>query len=254
MNATGLFFVNGGVLSLEKSVECFLPFEKTVQQLQLELINQQKSSDYRIAECKTAFSSEKLQKLGFTVFNVKNFLVHLNTDQQAPILRAWQWLTWNKQAKYCGQCGSLLESAVDAPQKTCTACDAVFFPRFSPAIMVLIQRDDKILLARSAHFPKNRYSALAGFVDLGESAEQAVHREVKEEVGLRIKDLVYFGTQPWPFPDSFMIAFKATYHSGEIVIDANEIEDARWFSLNDLPELPSYASISRLLIDSLLSG
>lgn len=181
-------------------------------------------------------------------------MLYLNADQQAHVLQGWQWLNWNKQAKYCGQCGSVLQNALDAPQKTCAACKSVFFPRFSPAIMVLIQRGDKILLARSAHFPKNRYSVLAGFVGLGESAEQAVHREVKEEVGLHIKDLVYFGTQPWPFPDSFMIAFKANYRSGEIVIDMNEIEDARWFSLNDLPELPSYASISRKLIDSLLLG
>lgn len=118
--------------------------------------------------------------------------------------------------------------------------------------MVLIQREHEILLARSKHFEEGMYSALAGFIDLGETAEVAVHREVKEEVGLEISDLVYFGTQPWPFPDSFMIAFKANYLSGDLKMDPEEIEDAQWFSPKHLPKLPSKASIARALIDSFI--
>lgn len=116
--------------------------------------------------------------------------------------------------------------------------------------MVLIQRNHQVLLARSAHFKPGIYSAIAGFIDIGESAEEAVYREVKEEVGIEISKLEYFGSQSWPFPNSFMIAFKAHYLSGELSINPNEIEDAKWFDIDDLPAIPSYPSISRKLIDS----
>ena len=118
--------------------------------------------------------------------------------------------------------------------------------------MVLIKRDDRILLARSPHFRPGMYSAIAGFVEIGESAETAVHREVMEEVGINIRDLTYFGSQSWPFPASFMIAFTAHYAGGEILIDRSEIEDAKWFSVHDLPDLPLPPTIVRSLIDSLL--
>src|ERR1700722_8943106 len=110
--------------------------------------------------------------------------------------------------------------------------------------MVLIQKGNEILLGRSAHFKPGVYSALAGFIDIGETAEMAAHREVKEEVGLEITELEYFGSQSWPFPDSFMLAFKAKYLRGEINIDTKELEDARWFNLNNLPAIPPHPSIS----------
>lgn len=126
-----------------------------------------------------------------------------------------------------------------------------FFPRFSPAVIVLIYNEDEVLLARSLHFSLGTYSAIAGFIDIGESAEQAVHREVKEELNIAITNLECFGSQTWPFPDSFMIAFKAQYLSGIVTPDPKEIEDARWFNLNALPQLPSSASIAKQLIESL---
>lgn len=119
--------------------------------------------------------------------------------------------------------------------------------------MVLIQKEDKILLARSPHFQPGFYSAIAGFIDLGETAEHAAHREVKEELGIEITDLEYFSTQTWPFPDSFMIAFKAKYLDGELKLDENEIEDAGWFGAQDLPMLPPSSSIARQLIESVVN-
>ena len=118
--------------------------------------------------------------------------------------------------------------------------------------LVTNAKENKILLARSPHFRKGMYSALAGFVDIGETAECAAHREVQEEVGLKIKSLKYFGSQSWPFPSSFMIAFTAEYLSGEIIIDPNEIEDAKWFDAHNITNLPDMPSISRRLIDSIL--
>ena len=118
--------------------------------------------------------------------------------------------------------------------------------------MVLLHRPGQILLARSPHFPKGQYSALAGFVELGESAEQAAKREVKEEVGLDLTELSYFDTQPWPFPDRFMIAFSSAQPKGDLILDPKEIEDAKWFDIDDLPRLPSKASIAQQLIQHVI--
>ena len=128
----------------------------------------------------------------------------------------------------------------------------VSFPRISPAIIVLVERDGKALLARSPRFKEGLFSTLAGFVEPGETLEDAVRREVKEEAGIDVKNIRYFGSQPWPFPDSLMVGFTAEYAGGEIKIDDNEILDARWFSAEDMPEIPGKISIARALIDYFL--
>lgn len=187
----------------------------------------------------------------YSVKSVKRFLSEVSDSIQSAILTSIHWLTWNANAHFCASCGGKLHKLPDKTEKKCDLCKLSQFPNLSPAIMVLIQRNDEILLARSAHFKPGFYSALAGFIELGESAEAAVHREVKEEVGLEVTQLEYFGSQSWPFPNSFMIAFRAQYVGGTLKIDPQEIEDARWFKINNLPELPPPASISRQLIDSL---
>jgi NAD+ diphosphatase len=119
----------------------------------------------------------------------------------------------------------------------------------SPAIIVAVVKDKKILLARASRFPYEMYSVLAGFVEPGESLEACVKREVREEVGIEVKNIRYFGNQPWPFPNSLMVAFTADYAAGEIRIDETEIVDAGWFSANNFPLIPSKISIARHLID-----
>lgn len=188
----------------------------------------------------------------FQTFSVKRFLSEVDEVVQSRILRAYHRLNWESQSQYCGKCGTPLEYKSDSTEKKCLVCKVSFFPRFSPAVMVLIQKEDKLLLARSPHFAPGIYSAIAGFIDVGETAEEAAHREVKEELGIEITQLEYFATQTWPFPDSFMIAFKAQYQGGELKIDEKEIEDARWFSANDLPLTPPTASIAKRLIQSAL--
>lgn len=167
--------------------------------------------------------------------------------------RAKQMLWWHGHTRFCGVCGTATEVMTDEPARCCPACGERAYPRLSPAMMVLIHRGEEILLARAPHFRPGVYSALAGFVEAGETVEECIHREVAEEVGLKVSNLRWFASQSWPFPHSLMLAFHADYVSGEIVPQVDEIEDARWFHKDALPDLPSSASIAaRLIEDGLL--
>ncbi len=170
--------------------------------------------------------------------------------------RAWQVAEWARTHVFCGVCATPTVHVPGERCVKCPACGMVAYPRISPAMMVLIRRGDAILLARHHSSPARFFTALAGFVESGESIEEAVHREVQEEVGLRVRDLRYFGSQPWPFPHSLMIAFTAEYDSGEIRVDENEIAEARWFGPQDeLPRTPPLGlSIAGHLIHAHLPG
>jgi len=153
--------------------------------------------------------------------------------------RSWQIAEWARTHQFCGACATPTEHLQGERCVKCPSCGMVAYPRISPAMMVLIRRGPSILLARHHNSPARFYTALAGFVEAGESIEEAVHREIFEEVGLRVRDLKYFGSQPWPFPHSLMIAFTAEYESGEISLDENEIAEATWFGPGDeLPRVP----------------
>jgi NAD+ diphosphatase len=163
--------------------------------------------------------------------------------------RAVQIVDWDRTHVFCGRCATPLRTKKDERAKECPVCGQLHFPRLAPAIIVLVERGHELLLARSRHFLPRMYSVLAGFVEPGESLEEAVAREVKEEVGIEVKDIKYFGSQPWPFPHSLMIGYTATYAGGEIALDDSEIEDAGWFTADHLPEIPGKISIARKLID-----
>ena len=164
--------------------------------------------------------------------------------------RATQLLDWQKNHRYCGSCGTATEVKTGEFCMRCPVCGLAAYPRISPAVMVLVSRGDKLLLARGPHFKPGVFSALAGFVEPGETLEQCAQREVREEVGIEIANLRYFRSQSWPFPDSLMVAFFADYAGGEINPDPLEIEAADWFSLNALPKLPDAASIACQLIEA----
>ncbi len=170
--------------------------------------------------------------------------------------RAYQIAEWARTHKFCGACATATTHVPGERCVKCPNCGMVAYPRISPAMMVLIRRGDSILLARHLNSPARFYTALAGFVEAGESIEEAVHREIFEEVGLRVRDLKYFGSQPWPFPHSLMIAFTAEYESGDIKVDESEIEEALWFGPGDeLPRVPPVGfSIAGQLISANLPG
>jgi len=164
--------------------------------------------------------------------------------------RAYQIIDWDRNHRFCSRCGTPTEQRKDERSRACPNCGYVSYPPVSPAIMILVTHGRKLLLARKAAFPAGRYSALAGFVEPGETLEDTVIRETREEVGVEISNIRYFGSQPWPFPHSLMIAFTADYAGGEITPDGVEIEEARWFEPDQLPKLPPPISISRRMIDA----
>jgi NAD+ diphosphatase len=164
--------------------------------------------------------------------------------------RATQLLDWQANHRFCGKCATPTTRTPGELAMCCPNCGLLAYPRISPAVMVLVRDGDKLLLARSPHFKPGVYSALAGFVEAGETLEECAAREVREEVGVEISGLRYFASQPWPFPNSLMVAFFADYAGGTITPEPNEIEAAAWFTPDALPLLSEPISISRRLIDA----
>ena len=166
-----------------------------------------------------------------------------------------QIYNWNRNFCFCGRCGSETVVLPREHARFCKKCQLINYPRISPAIIVAIIRNDQILLARGLNFSdKQMFSVLAGFLEPGESLEDCVKREVFEEVGIRLKNLQYFKSQFWPFPDSLMIGFTADYRSGDIKIDETEISEAGWFNFEDLPKVPNKRSLSSELINWFLEN
>lgn len=180
---------------------------------------------------------------------LRPFMVQADFKYYQVLAYAAQISTWAREHRFCGSCGQPMTQVPGERAMACSGCRLHSYPRISPSMIVLITRGDEILLARSPRFVSGVYSTLAGFVEPGESAEDCVVREVREEVSLEVRDIRYMGSQCWPFPHSLMLGFHAEYAGGSIVPQADEIEDARWFSVHALPPLPAPRSIARYLID-----
>lgn len=168
--------------------------------------------------------------------------------------RAVQLVAWERDHQFCGRCGVPTEPTRGERARRCPRCRLLAFPRLSPAVITAVTRDDRILLARGVNFPPGMFSVLAGFVDPGETLEHTVVREIREEVAIDVANVRYFGSQPWPFPNSLMIGFTADYAGGEIEIDETELVEAGWYARDALPPLPPHLSIARRLIDAWISA
>lgn len=187
------------------------------------------SEEYRVILLREFFSTHS---------EAENFLT----------FRAKALFSWHCNSKFCSVCGSPLSPHAKLTVMECPSCRRIFFPRIEPCIIVLITRGKKILLARHANRNQDMYACIAGFVEAGESAEEAVRREVKEEVGIEIKNIKYRGSQSWPFPDQMMLGFTAEYKSGDLTLQKEEIADAQWFDRNNVPASPKPGSIAYRLI------
>lgn len=190
---------------------------------------------------------------GFYQKTLRQLATDPSTALTKAAFHAFHILHWLKKNKFCGCCGRSLSPAQQELALECPSCKNIIYPRISHAIIVAVRKGNQILLARGSRFQTPMYSTIAGFVEAGETLEDCVKRELGEEVGIRVKNISYFGSQPWPFPDSLMLAFTAEWESGDIKIDNNEILAADWFNIDHLPQIPTPGSIARRLIDSFIA-
>lgn len=201
--------------------------------------------------CTTALAPDIAPDSGFIFKSLRELFGVFDDELLGLASRAAQIIEWVRTHQYCGACANPMTLAVGERAFQCSACGHIAYPRISPAMMVLIKKGGAILLAHHGRSPSGRFSPLAGFLEAGESIEDAIHREVMEEVGLKVNNITYFGSQSWPFPHSLMIAFTADYESGEIVVDGEEITEARWFDpADDLPDTYPETSISGHLVNA----
>lgn len=191
---------------------------------------------------------EEVDPLQYQVGNLYQILGRVDEQLFALAGRAAQLLDWERDHRFCGRCGEQMRLDTQERAMRCGPCGTVNFPRIAPCVIVLVTRGEELLLARNANFPGPMYSTLAGFIEAGETVEQTLVREVREEVGIEVARPRYFQSQSWPFPNQLMLGFFADYAGGEIVCDQREIADAQWFHYRELPMIPPPSSVAGQLI------
>ena len=187
---------------------------------------------------------------GWQWHDTRSLLSVLTPDQAHALSCARQLLWWDRRHRYCGVCGTPTDAVVEERARRCPRCAATFFPVVSPAVIVAVTRGDELLLAHNRNFRPGMFSLLAGFVDPGETLEQAIVREIREEVSIEVDALQYVASQPWSYPNSLMLGFRARYVSGEVQVDGKEIEAANWYRRTSLPDLPRHGTVARQLIEA----
>jgi NAD+ diphosphatase len=246
------FAFRSGELLVVEGDEVLVPKVRSVEELGLEAAFAYEVGVLGRYRCWAAALEGDAEAPGGMAFrDLRSLLVSLDEDFFLVAGRAKQVVDWHVMHRFCGRCGARTGPGPENLAKRCPDCGMVYHPRISPAAIVLVRRgDDEILLARSPGFPKGLYSILAGFAEPGESLEETVRREVREETGIEVENVRYFGSQPWPFPDSLMVGFVADYASGELDPDPEELEDAGWYRRDALPNRPPKLSIARRMIDA----
>ncbi len=220
--------------------------------MDLEVLSEHYLGQHR-GRCCYAMQARGSVPEGYAMAGLRDWLGRVEPALFSLAGRAQQIVEWHVSHQYCGRCGHEMEDHPEDRAKRCPGCELINYPKLSPSIIVLVVRGRQMLLARNANWPTSMFSTLAGFVEPGESIEQTVHREVREEVGLDVQNLRYFGSQSWPFPNSLMLGFHAEYRGGDIVCQDEEIAEARWFDIGDLPDVPPKTAISRWLIDEFIT-
>ena len=250
------FVFSGSKLLVQRSDQgVCLPLLKGLDTLHVKSLRRQYLGTMNGHSCLAAECEKDVRvPLGMELQGLRKLYGALDEEMFWVAGRAFQIMDWDRMHQYCGRCGTPTDNKTDERAKVCPSCGVISFPRMSPAIIVAVVRDKAVLLAHAARFPGAMYSVLAGFVEPGESLEDCVRREVKEEAGIELKNIRYFGSQPWPFPNSLMIGFTAEYAGGEVTMDGKEIVDAQWFTADHLPTIPDKISIARKLIDWFVEG
>lgn len=235
-----LIFQNDQVLFIRRQNSLELPSAKDLSSINPHIIRKHLLGHFNKTEIHCAdILHQHLPTNIFESLPLRSALDHLGDDWYSILTKAFTIINWDRNHQHCGRCG---EPTLHKPftfERFCTGCSITFYPRISPSIIVLIRRDDQVLMARGRHFKPGIYGLIAGFVEAGENLEDTIHREIFEETQISVKNLQYFGSQVWPFPDSLMLGFFADYHSGTLNIDNDEIEDAGWYRFDELPGRPS---------------
>lgn len=200
--------------------------------------------------CVLGIEQKDLLPTDYQMIPIRSWIYGHSESETNKVSRAKALLSWRKATQYCACCGEKLKPHPALTAFVCPDCGQLFFPRIEPCIIVLVQKDDKILLANHAQRNQDIYACLAGFIEAGETVEQAVQREIMEETGLSVKNIRYFGSQSWPFPTQLMLGFEAEWESGEITLQPEEISDAAWFDPFDCPATPQPGSIAYRLIEA----
>lgn len=197
-------------------------------------------------------TDEALKAAGYDFIGLRQSFYHLSMALYLKAGKCQELLYWDSNTQFCGVCGSPMRFSTDISKK-CTHCGKEVWPQLATAIIVLIHRGDELLLVHAKNFKSDFYGLVAGFVETGETLEEAVQREVSEETNITIKNITYFGSQPWPYPCGLMIGFMAEYESGDIHLQRSELSRGGWFRYDNLPQIPEKLSIARRLIDSWLA-
>ncbi len=250
------------ILPVESDGQALVPLVSGPADLGMILVREQYlgvlETEGREVSCFAGEVADDAEPLAGTEFlTLRQLFGRLDEPVLAIAGRAVQIIDWDRTHRFCGRCGSPVEQLTQERAKKCFSCGLTCYPRLSPAMIVRVERQGKqgkeILLARNHRHPSGFYSVLAGFVEPGESLEECVRREICEEVGIQVTNIRYFGSQPWPFPNSLMIAFTAEYDRGTMSLEAEEIADAGWYQANALPPVPPPISIARQMIDAFVT-
>ena len=188
--------------------------------------------------------------------SLRELFATMTAEERREASRQKEIEEWKDVNRFCGKCGTAMERHPNPDERAfvCPNCGYVAYPKLSPAVIVLVSRGNQVLLQRNSHYTSAHWSLVAGFVDPGESLEDALRREVREEASIEIKDIRYISSQTWPFPSNIMIGFRAEYASGELRPDGEEVIESGWFDRGNLPEVPRKGSIARELIDDWVAG
>lgn len=247
-----VFYMDRLLVRLEEN-KTSLPLMNSLEELSINTLNASKK--HYLGRLKGSHSyclevfSEEIGTENFLFTGLRSLYGALEEDIFLLAGKAFQIINWDKTHKFCGKCGTKTYEMEDERAKKCPNCGFISFPVISPAVITGIIKDNKILLAHNHSFRGNMHSLIAGFVEAGETLEECVKREIFEEVGLSVKNIKYFGSQSWPFPNSIMVGFIADYESGEIKEDGVEILHADFYDKDNLPELPGEVSIARKIIN-----
>ena len=251
-SAWSLWFVfhEGRLLIKAADEGQLIPCARDLAELDISPINKQYLGTLDGLPCYAAeFAHDRMVADGFAFEDLRRLFSRLEEKLIWVAGRANQLVDWSQSHQFCGRCGHVNEDKHDERAKMCPQCSLINYPRVSPAVIVAVIKDHQILLGSNRRFKGGFYSVLAGFAEPGESLEECVAREVNEEVGIAVKNIRYFGSQPWPFQNSLMVGFIADYAGGRIEVDKSEIVEADWYSACNLPLIPPKISIARQLID-----